>query len=33
VPIEIAILGFSIRKAVSGRIEWRGSQLSLRETA
>ncbi len=32
-PIEIAILGFSIRRALKGQIEWRGSQLSLRETA
>ncbi len=32
VPIEIAILGYSIRKANSGKIEWRGAQLSLRET-
>ncbi len=32
VPIELWILGFSIRRAISGTIDWRGAQLSLRET-
>lgn len=33
VPLEIGILGFSVRRALSGKINWRGAQLSLRETA
>ncbi len=33
VPIEMSILFFSIRRAISGKVEWRGSQLSLKETA
>jgi chlorobactene glucosyltransferase len=33
VPIEIAILMFSVRRAISGKVEWRGSQVNIRETA
>lgn len=32
VPIEIAILTFSVRRAVSGKVEWRGTQVNIRET-
>ena len=33
VPIEIAILGYAIRKAVSGKIDWRGSAVDVRQTS
>ena len=33
VPIEIAILIYSIRKAFSGQIDWRGSSVNLRDTS
>ncbi|MGN6505924.1 MAG: glycosyltransferase [Tepidisphaeraceae bacterium] len=33
VPIELAILSFSIRKAFSGQIDWRGSSVNVRETS
>ncbi len=32
VPIEIAILLFSIRRAKSGKVDWRGSQVAIRAT-
>jgi glycosyltransferase involved in cell wall biosynthesis len=32
VPIELAILLFSIRRAISGKVHWRGSEVSIRET-
>ncbi|MBC7784225.1 MAG: hypothetical protein H7144_10325, partial [Burkholderiales bacterium] len=31
-PIEIAILLYSVRRVLSGKVEWRGAQLSLRDT-
>jgi len=33
VIVEIAILIFSIRKAISGRIDWRGMSIDLRQTS
>jgi cellulose synthase/poly-beta-1,6-N-acetylglucosamine synthase-like glycosyltransferase len=33
VPIEIAILAFSVRRAISGKVEWRGMSVDLRETS
>ncbi|MGC4031371.1 MAG: glycosyltransferase family 2 protein [Tepidisphaeraceae bacterium] len=33
VPIEIAILCFSIRRAISGKIDWRGSAVDVRQTS
>ena len=33
VPIELAILLYSIRKAISGKIDWRGSAVDLRQTS
>ena len=33
VPVEIAILIYSIRKAISGKIDWRGSAVDVRQTS
>jgi cellulose synthase/poly-beta-1,6-N-acetylglucosamine synthase-like glycosyltransferase len=33
VPIEIAILIFSIRRALTGQVTWRGNSVTIRETA
>jgi chlorobactene glucosyltransferase len=31
-PIELAILAFSIRRAISGKVMWRGSEVAIRDT-
>ena len=33
VPIEIAILLFSVRRAIGGNVTWRGAQVALRATS
>ena len=33
VPMEIAILVYSVRKAISGKIDWRGSAVDVRQTS
>ena len=33
IPVEVAILIYAVRKAISGKIDWRGSAVDLRKTS